>query len=74
MGSAQYRLAEETVKLEGNDCKTFGIIVEQGKKEIAWIHDVSCVRERIELLVNRCNRLQPDPLHLFDVIEDFLME
>jgi len=39
---------------------------------ILSVRDVSADKEKIDELVSLCNRLQLDPEHLFDVIDDFL--
>ena len=38
------------------------------------IHDITSDRERIEMLVDDCNRLGLADLHLYDVVEDLLAE
>ncbi len=41
---------------------------------ITSVHDLTSDRERIETLVDDCNRLGLDAMHLCDVVEDFLAE
>lgn len=55
---------------------SFGVCVYQEmgniQKKVAQISDIFLQRNRMETLVERCNTLQLDPQHLFDVIEDAL--
>ena len=39
---------------------------------IASVHDVTCEKDKIEVLVALCNRLHLLPEHLCDVIDDFM--
>ena len=41
---------------------------------IRSVADLTADRERAAALVNRCNRLALSPIHLDDIIEDFLAE
>ena len=55
---------------------SFGLIVlytTYGEyREIMKVSDISTDRERVELLADRCRRYQLHPIHLMDVIEDFI--
>lgn len=37
------------------------------------IEDISTEKEKIEKLVRLCNELDLDPIHIHDVVEDFLV-
>ncbi len=37
------------------------------------IHDITSDKDKILLLVELCNRLKLSPLHLRDVVDDFLV-
>ena len=39
---------------------------------IAAVRDISSDREQIDSLVALCNRYRLDPMHLTDIVEDFL--
>ncbi len=49
---------------------SYGITVRSNGETIMTISDMSLNRELVDELVSRCNSLQLDPLHLYDVIED----
>ena len=74
MGLFQYRLAEETVFVENEFYRTYGMIVKQGKIIVAHIRDICCCKKDLQALIDCCNDLQPAPEHLKDVVEDFLAE
>ena len=38
------------------------------------IDDLSFDKQRVQDLVDLCNQLQLDPVHLFDVVDDFMFE
>ena len=64
---------------EGKRYTTYGIAArlphdsEQDGITIAAILDVSTDGEAVDALVARCNRLALSPVHLNDVVEDFLL-
>lgn len=53
---------------------TYGISALKNDKQIAFVSDVSPDRPAVEALVRKCNKYSLDPIHLYDVIEDFLAE
>ena len=53
---------------------TYGIRVSLAERELAFVSDVTADRREIETLVKLCNDGQLDPVHLNDVIEDFLAD
>ena len=44
----------------------------EAKRMIAYVPDISSNRSALEPLVQRCNTLGLSPMHLVDVVEDFL--
>ena len=58
----------------GEEYAAYGITVMSGKREIASIPDISTNYEDIRLLAESCTRNRLDPIHINDVIEDFLSE
>lgn len=47
---------------------------EETKNIILSIKNISLKKEPLELLIKKCNKLQPDIMHIADIIEDFLVE
>lgn len=64
-----YEMTQGVSVLEGEPYCSYGIRC--GGMEIA---DISCDREKLAKLVDLCNHLALDPIHLRDVVEDFLAE
>ena len=48
----------------------FGLRVAEGPE----IQDISCDRAAVERLARELDELQPERIHLFDIIEDFVQE
>lgn len=46
----------------------------QTQKLIRSIKDICLKKEPLERLITKCNKLQPDIIHIDDIIEDFLTE
>ena len=53
---------------------TYGIKVTSDGMLIAFTPNVSTDRQAVQRLTNLCTKEQLDPIHLNDVIEDFLLE
>ena len=73
--SGKYRYLPQSQKLkndEGEEYTAYGIKVLSGEKEITAISDLSANYEEIRLLCNSCTENGLDPIHIYDVIEDFL--
>ncbi len=51
---------------------TYGVVIYQKDKAVREIYDVSTSKRKVMELCARCNRLKLDPMHIDDVIEDFL--
>ncbi len=79
MSSVKYVLLEEKFSLGGNNFNAYGIIavsdcIGQIETEvIETVHNISPVKEEVMLLIERCNRYRLSPIHLSDVVEDFLV-
>lgn len=54
---------------------SFGIVITstQDNSVIERIADISTSKEKIKKLVNLCNELSLEPIHIYDVIEDFIL-
>ncbi len=73
-----YGIREEIYCLGEQRRKAFGIVSYSDADDdgtaivTASVGDVTDDREALEELVRKCNELQLDPIHLEDVVEDFL--
>ncbi len=65
-----YTLTEEKKILEEQEYVAYGI---RYNSEYC-IDDVSADKEAVKRLVANCNKYELDPVHLRDVVEDFLTE
>ena len=73
-----YEIIEECRCLDGLEYKCYGIAV-YIKSDVDGFHtviqtigDITTDRDRLSMLVDQCNLLELSPLHLNDVIEDYL--
>lgn len=70
----RYVLLEDNLVFEENTYLTYGIAVaESDKTHGEEYHNISTDRDAVFSLVKRCNELLLDPVHLKDVVEDFLI-
>ena len=55
---------------------SYGMDIYNSKTEklIRSIKDICLKKEHLETLICKCNKLQPDIIHIDDIIEDFLTE
>lgn len=72
-----YNIFVEVLKNEDSGAYTsYGIVVcsmeNNQRKEVLRVSDVSTKKERIENLIDLCNKEQLEPVHIYDVIEDCL--
>ena len=68
-----YTLVESVFEAEGHTYKGYGICVRNKEtNEALTYHDVSVNKCEIERLAMLCNKLQLDPIHIEDVIDDLL--
>jgi len=51
---------------------TYGIVVSEKGKTLFEIHDVTTSEKEIEKFCLLCNRLELDPIHIYEAIEDNL--
>ena len=70
-------LIESRVAADIGSCLSYGIAVcadgENSRQERWCLYDVTVNKERLALLVEQCNRLQLSPIHLKEIVEDFLL-
>lgn len=71
--SAHYLLLEDSVTYEGKTYCTYGVAeVRLGEGDREEYHDLCTDREAVAAFVEKCNKLNLEPIHLKDVVEDFL--
>lgn len=62
-----YQITVSKISQDEEECDIFGI-----RWEETIIMDLSTNRNAVQALVDECNRAGLDPIHLWDVAEDFL--
>lgn len=73
-----YEVVGEPQPLGDSNCISYGIAAyidaatSNTKNVIAYVRDVTVSKTEIENLVQKCNAFGLSPIHLVDVIEDFL--
>lgn len=72
----KYTLIKSTL-LSGDNCRVcYGIAVEEEQDGVSVIlqsvSDIAVCSDRLEQLVDLCNELELDPIHLNDVVDDYL--
>lgn len=80
MKGITYGLVEE--HYFGNNCEriSYGVAVyseaacDGTATVVASVHDVTSDKSKLTTLVRDCNRLELSPVHLEDIIEDFLTD
>lgn len=78
MTSITYGIIEEKFVLQGRERISYGIAAYSDAKEngtaaiVATVSDISLDYIQLEKLIDLCNQLELDPIHLKDVMEDFL--
>lgn len=70
----QYSIFEGEYVLEGQAYIGFGILITSitDNEVIAKLEDVTTSKYELCTLVQLCNDLSLDPIHIYDVVEDFL--
>ena len=74
-----YAVVEEKYTQPKGERISYGIAVYSGTEQeservlIDSIHDITSDKEKIEKLVNDCNHLGLSTVHIYDVVEDFLV-
>lgn len=78
MNKITYGISEEIYILNNQKRISYGIVVYSNADQdgtatiVDSVRDVSSNKENITRLVNECNRLRLSPIHLRDVVEDFI--
>lgn len=72
MQNIRYAIVKDTLSLEGISHITYGIIILQNNKPIRYIYDVFLNINEVENLVELCNKQRLSPIHIDDVIDDFI--
>lgn len=69
-----YSILEDEYILEGQTHTGFGIIITStiANEVVAKIEDITTSKYELYTLVQLCNDLSLDPIHIYDVVEDFL--
>ena len=69
-----YTLCRETYETKKSERIAYGIAAyaEGDPACVARLHDITSDKNALTELVLLCNRLQLSPIHLYDVVEDFL--
>ena len=73
MYNGKYSLIQGIYTIDSNDHIGYGIAYKAHDKIIAF-EDISLNLEKLSTLVNLCNSLMLSPLHLSDVVNDFLAD
>jgi len=72
-GKCHYLVMSQVLKNDdGDEYTAYGITVMSGDSMIASIADVTTNYEDILRLRRSCTENELDPIHIYDVIEDFL--
>ena len=80
MTGITYGLIEEKYNCDGESRVSYGIAAYFDREThgtatvVKSIHDITCDKERLSQLIKNCNDLNLSPIHLLDVIEDFLAQ
>ena len=77
MTKVAYDMVEEVYMLGLASRKAYGVAAYAeseyaSRATIIKVQDISSNKNAIKDLVDLCNRLELSPIHLYDVIEDFL--
>ncbi len=68
----KYYVIESRVEIDGAIYTTYGIGCKHAGSLLFEKKDLCIDKERVEELVYLCNRFKLDPIHIDDVIADFL--
>ena len=70
----RYEIIEDSFTLESETHIGYGISVKDTRNgKCTLFHDISVNKKDIANLVSLCNELKLDPIHIRDVIDDFLV-
>ena len=67
-----YKIKREQIKVEGRAYNTYSILCCDGKRQIIKIADAFATKDAAEQFVNICNELKLAPVHLQNVLDDYL--
>ena len=71
----RYLVLSQVLKNEdGDEYTAYGITVMSGEREMVSIPDISTNYEDMRRLAEACEKNELDPIHINDVVEDFLAE
>lgn len=71
----RYVPVQEPLKDEdGNGYVSYGISIRSVEDELAFVSDISTDFDKVRQLADLCTEQELDPIHLNDVIEDFLVD
>lgn len=80
MTKVTYGISEEKYSL-GEECRTsYGIVAYADADSngtatiVAAVHDITSDKLALTKLINDCNHLELSAIHLYDVVEDFLLK
>ena len=54
--------------------RAYGIVITVKGRAVEKVSDISASRHAVSMLVRKCNKYSLDPIHLTEVVEDFLSE
>lgn len=70
----RYELIEGSFTLDSKTYVGYGIsVIDTRSGKCTLFHDISVNKNDIANLVSLCNELKLDPIHIRDVIDDFLV-
>ncbi len=72
MNRDMYYLIKDTYTLEGEAHIGYGIGCSDSKRSSTF-EDLTTDQNRADTLIEQCNKLHLSPIHLEDVVEDFLV-
>lgn len=78
MTSVTYGVTEEHFSIGARERTSYGIAAYSGAEldgtttVLLHISDITCDASKITELVELCNRLELSPIHIYDVVDDFL--
>ncbi len=79
MSHVFYKILEQHCCLENDICQSYGIAAytfaesTSSSAIVAVVNNITSDRQRLSNLVQQCNLLKLSPIHLKDVVEDFLI-
>lgn len=63
-----YKLTDKKIVVENQQYTVYGIKY----NDTICIDDISTDKNKVEKLISDCNNHELDPIHLADIVEDFL--